>query len=108
MRHRGDPDRGGKIVVHVDADYEELVPRFLENRRRDVTAMLDALDQGDYETIRLLGHSMKGTGAAYGFEAIAEIGAQLEEAAQDKDAEEIRRASAELSAFLDRLEVVYE
>ena len=97
-----------KIIVHVDTEIADLIPGFLENRRKDTKTMGDALTQGDFETIRVLGHSMKGAGGSYGFDAVTDIGKALEESARDKNAEGIQRLLRELSAYLDRVEVLYE
>ena len=101
-------DNKEKIVVHVDADIEELVPGFLQNMREDVKTILDVLEKGDYETIRILGHTMKGSGGGYGFDAITNIGHSVEEAAKGKNSEEIKKQVNELSSYLDKVEVVYE
>ncbi len=97
-----------KIVVHVDTEIEDLVPGFLENRHNDVKTLQEALTKGDYETIRILGHSMKGSGGGYGFDAISEIGRSLEDAAKAKNTEETRRLIDELLHYLERVEVIYE
>ncbi|MBW2038433.1 MAG: Hpt domain-containing protein [Deltaproteobacteria bacterium] len=97
-----------KIIVHVDPEIEDLIPGFLENRRNDVKTLQEALTKGDYETIRILGHSMKGSGGGYGFDAITEIGRSLEDAAKTKNTEETRRWVDELLHYLERVEVVYE
>ncbi len=95
----------GKIRVTVDPDLADLIPGFLNNRRKDITAMQAALAQGDFETVRLLGHSMKGAGGGYGFDAITEIGAALEQAAKGKDPGAIGKGLCDLSSYLDRVEV---
>lgn len=97
-----------KIIVYVDPEIADLIPGFLENRRKDTETIGKALTHGDFETIQVLGHSMKGAGGSYGFDAITDIGKSLEQAAKDKDAEGIQRWVQELSAYLDRVEVVYE
>ena len=97
-----------RIVVRADPDIADLIPGFLENRRRDVDKMREALTQGEYETIRVLGHSMKGAGGGYGFDAITEIGAALEEAAKDNNPEKALRGVSDLAAYLDRVEVVHD
>jgi HPt (histidine-containing phosphotransfer) domain-containing protein len=97
-----------KIIVHVDPDIADLIPGFLENRHKDIKTMGEALTQGDFETIQVLGHSMKGAGGSYGFDAITDIGKSLEQAAKDKDAEGIQRSVGELAAYLDCVEVLYE
>ena len=108
MTQPGEAPRAGKIVVRIDAEYEALIPAFLENRHKDIRTVRDAVDQGNYDLIRLLGHSMKGTGAAYGFEAIGDLGSQLEEAAKDGNSAAIRQSLDELTAYLERVEVVFE
>ena len=97
-----------KIIVHVDADLEELIPGFLQNRHEDIKTILNALEKGDYETVRILGHSMKGSGGGYGFDAITDIGHSIEDAAKEKNPEEIKKQVNALSGYLDRVEVVFE
>ena len=98
----------GRVRVRVDSSLAELVPGFLENRRRDVEAIAAALKHADYENIRFLGHNMKGSGAGYGLNRITEIGASLEQAAGRREPEEIRARAAELARYLDGLHVEYE
>jgi HPt (histidine-containing phosphotransfer) domain-containing protein len=68
--------------------------------------MLDALDRHDFETVERLGHGMKGAGGSWGFQAITEIGAALEQAAESADSDGSRKCVGELSTYLDRVEVV--
>ena len=49
-------------VAYVDKDLEELVPTFLENRRKDVETMLAALQQLDFDTLHTIAHQIKGSG----------------------------------------------
>ncbi|MGR3174672.1 MAG: Hpt domain-containing protein [Candidatus Scalindua sp.] len=103
-------DQGGqeKIKVSVDPEIMDIVPGFLDNRKKDVMSMLEALENGDYETIRMLGHSMKGSGGGYGFDTISEIGNSIEQEAKNRNVEEIRRNIEELATYLERIEIVYE
>jgi len=100
--------RSDRITVVVEEDLRELIPGYLENRRRDITAIREALKGSDYETIRSLGHKMKGSGGGYGFDAITELGHDLEAAAKSEHAEEISRLNDALASYLERLEVVYQ
>jgi PAS domain S-box-containing protein len=81
------------------------VPTFLSNRRRDVTAILDALALGDFEIVGRLGHSMRGSGASYGFQAITDIGTALEEEAANSDADGSRKSVTELTSYLDGVDL---
>jgi HPt (histidine-containing phosphotransfer) domain-containing protein len=106
MTSKADDNREEKTIIRVDPEIAELIPGFLENRRKDIAAMLDAVQRGDFETVRVLGHSMKGAGGGYGLDAITEIGAALEQAAKQLNAAEIQNCVNELSCYLDRVEVI--
>jgi len=95
------------ITVHIDQDLEEIVPGFLENRRRDVQTVETAMQQNNLAQIHIIGHRMKGDGGGYGFDAISIMGAALEQAAAREDRDAIRRHTAELVDFLARVTVVY-
>ncbi len=101
-------DKDRKIRIHVDPEIMDLIPGFLDNREKDIRSMLKALENGDYETIRTLGHSMKGSGGGYGFDVIGDIGSLLEQEAESRNIEGIRRGIDELSTYLERVDVVYE
>jgi HPt (histidine-containing phosphotransfer) domain-containing protein len=97
-----------KIIVRVDPDIAILIPGFLENRHKDIKTISEALTKGDFESIRFLGHSMKGAGGSYGFDPITDIGKALEQAAIAQDASEIKKSLQELFVYLDCIEVVYK
>ncbi len=107
MTQNADAKPDKKIVVDVDSDIEDLIPGFLENRQEDVKSIYDALEKEDYETIRILGHSMKGVGGGYGFDEITDIGRSIEESAEGKNQEEVKKWVINLSNYLDRVEIVY-
>ena len=98
----------GKITVHVDKDLEDLIPGYLENRQKDIKSILVSLGREDYENIRVIGHSMKGSGGGYGFDAITTMGKSIEEAAKDKNYEAIKQYAYELSLYLESIDIVYE
>jgi HPt (histidine-containing phosphotransfer) domain-containing protein len=98
--------RKDKILVHTNAKFADRIPGFLQNRRQDVIAMLGALDRGDFETVEFLGHGMRGAGGMFGFQAITDIGAALEQAAESADTDSSRKWVGELSSYLDRVEII--
>jgi PAS domain S-box-containing protein len=101
-------NRQDAIIVHANPKFTDLIPQFLRNRRQDVGAMLDALDQGEFEAVARLGHGMKGAGGSWGFQAITDIGAGLEQAAESADNDASRKWVDELSSYLDRVEIVID
>jgi PAS domain S-box-containing protein len=101
----GERDR---VLEHIDADLKELIPDYLEERQGDINKIQEALEAADYETVRILGHTLKGSGGGYGFEPISEAGFNIEEAAKQENEEVIKRWVNKLSEYLDSVEVVYE
>ncbi len=101
-------EKDEKITVRVDAELEDLIPGYLENRHKDAKEIQAALASGIYETIRTIGHSMKGSGGGYGFNTISAIGSSLEYAAKEKYSEEIRRRLNELIHYLENVYVIYK
>ena len=96
------------ITVYIDQGLEDIVPGFLENRRRDVQILEAALQNSNLAQIEIIGHRMRGDGGGYGFDAISMIGAALEQAAAREDSIAIRRHVDELIDFLARVTVVYQ
>jgi len=94
-----DPD-APQLAQDITASMADLVPGFLDERRRDVVAISAAVEHGDLETVRILGRSMKGSGGGYGFDLITRIGAALEEAATQGHTGEIRGRNAQLQRYL--------
>jgi HPt (histidine-containing phosphotransfer) domain-containing protein len=102
----GENGLNGVILIRVNPKVADLIPGFLQNRRQDVRAILDALDRSDFETVGSLGHDMKGAGGSYGFQAITDIGTALTQAAESLDNYASRKWVGELSRYLERIEVV--
>jgi PAS domain S-box-containing protein len=98
--------RKDTILVRANPKFADMIPVFLQNCRQNVIAMLDALDRGDFETVEILGHGMRGAGGSYGFQAITDIGAALEQAAESADTDASRKWVGELSRYLDRVEII--
>jgi HPt (histidine-containing phosphotransfer) domain-containing protein len=99
--------RKNKIIVRVDRDLEEITPGYLRMLREDVTRIKGSLERDDWETIRLIGHNMKGSGSGYGFEEVSRLGRLVEQSAQERSGEQARRVTEEISRYLENVEVVY-
>lgn len=51
-----------KIRIRVDPVLQELIPGYLENRGKDLLVYQQALENENFDTIGILGYSMKGSG----------------------------------------------
>jgi CheY-like chemotaxis protein len=79
------------------------VPAYLESCRQNVVDIRDALDRADFSAATVLGHNLRGSGGAFGFQHITDIGAGLELAAEDSDIKATRGWATELDRYLDDL-----
>lgn len=101
-------DENKKAVVHIDPDLEEIIPRFMEIRQEDMEQISEALDRGDFDKIRRIGHSMKGAGGSYGFGGVSKIGAAIEIAAKENKPGELKKLVQELADYLENIEIVFD
>ncbi|MGB8313930.1 MAG: ATP-binding protein, partial [Aestuariivirga sp.] len=81
--------------------FSDRAPLFLQNCRQNVLVMQQALDEADFSTVVVLAHGMRGAGGMFGFPAITDIGAALQEAAECSDTSGSRKWVGELSGYLD-------
>lgn len=98
----------GPIPVVVDSSFEPLIPKFIANRTKEITAMTEAVAIQDFETIKRVAHGMKGVSGSYGFHAMTTIAGHVEAAAKVADEASIRNDLATLAAHLARVEITYE
>ena len=96
---KGSKDRRARAAQRLT----ERTPAYLQNCRQNIVAMHDALDRADFEAVTILGHNLRGSGGGFGFQAITDIGAGIEQAAADADTAASRQWVAELSSYLDRI-----
>lgn len=87
----------------VDPLTRRLVDKYLENRRQDIDKLSRAVAAADFETLRITGHNLYGSGSAYGFDEITTIGAGIEQAATSEDTGKIRDLIAQLEGVLQNL-----
>lgn len=95
------------IVVEIEAWVAHLVPRFLENRAKDVTDLRAAIADRDFDLIRELGHNLKGAAGGYGFTDLGELGVRLEAAAADRSLDSAAACADALATYVKRVKVVY-
>ncbi|MBF0476725.1 MAG: response regulator, partial [Deltaproteobacteria bacterium] len=100
-------DPAGRIELTLDADIQELTEEYLSYLAENVETMYSSLDAGDFDTIYELGHTMKGTGGSFGLNAVTEIGALIQEAAEIQETESVKKHVKALSEFLADVVIRY-
>jgi CheY-like chemotaxis protein/HPt (histidine-containing phosphotransfer) domain-containing protein len=102
----GDPPSQEVDVIVPDPDIADLVPAYLERRRKDAWRCMELAKERDFDAVRRMGHNMKGSGRGYGLERVTKIGAAIEEAAISEDVEGIQRHAMEIESYLRRVKIV--
>jgi len=97
-----------KYRVSIDKDLEDLVPGYIETRRREVPGLFAFHSAGDLESLRKAGHKLAGSGGGYGFDRLSELGRQVETLAGAGDAAGVAARLEELRDYVENLEIVYE
>ena len=85
----------------------DRTPAYLLNCRQNVVSMTEALDRADFQTVIILGHNLRGSGGGFGFQALTDIGAGLEQAAEAADLVVSRKWVGQLSGYLDGIASVH-
>jgi HPt (histidine-containing phosphotransfer) domain-containing protein len=95
-------------VVWLEKDLEQLVTRFLRRKEDELSRLREALSGADFDTIRRLGHDLKGAGEGFGFPELSILGAKFELAAKAADAELTAVHIATMERYLKRLQVHFD
>lgn len=97
----------GTNRVEVSKELQDIMPMFLDNVAKNIDAIRTAAAAGDLETIRSLGHRMKGAGGGYGLDRVTELGRKIEESARAGDLEAALRWDEELGEYMRDLQIEY-
>lgn len=96
-----------RIRLEVSKELEDIMPLFLDTVSKNISSIHDALQSGDFETVRTLGHRMKGAGGGYGFDRVTELGREIEIAAKESNADRCRSLNKELSQLMANTDIVF-
>ena len=94
-----------KIRLDVEPLLKELVPGFLENRRRDLERMRQALRAGDLAAIRDVGQNIRCFSRVYGIDELTALGEEIRCAADECSTLRIVHLQGQLADYLSRVEV---
>jgi HPt (histidine-containing phosphotransfer) domain-containing protein len=83
-----------------DDDLVAVAQGYLERRRLALDGLKRALAAGDFETLWIEGHHMRGAGGAFGVNRISELGAAIELSAWERDGAAVQQKLGELEDFL--------
>ncbi len=96
------------IHLKISKTIEDLIPSYLDNRKKDIVSLNNALDQENLDFIQGVAHKLKGSGGGYGFDAISDIGRTMEISAKEKNKKKIKDAINALTQYLENICITYE
>lgn len=92
-------------VCYVERDMFDLAKRFLERQMRAIDALRQAVAAQDFESIKKTGHDLKGSGGAYGLDALSHLGTELETAAGARNGDWVELLVTRLQQRLSAIEL---
>lgn len=96
------------IVVKIDKDLEDIIPSFLENRRKDLEKVKDAISQNDFKTIESIAHKLAGNAGSYGLDDLGEIGMKLEVAASKEEFPLVEELFQNYRDYMNKLTIEFQ
>jgi len=94
-----------KIRLRAEPSVKELLPGFLENRRRDLERLREALHAGDLAAIRDLGQNIRCFSRIYGLDELTEMGEEIRCAAEECSTLRLVHLQGRLADYLARVEL---
>jgi len=96
-----------ECIARIDAELEELIPDFMEQAKNDLEVMNKALADRDSESLRRIGHSLKGSALMYSLSHMGNMGMTIEEAAKIEDFKKIEEVLEKLKQHMECIQIEY-
>jgi len=95
-------DDYGNIEKDILQEMEQLKGYYVGNLEERFTNFQKAIKNKDFTEIGFIGHSMKGSGASYGFQEISELGSEMEEAAKNLKLPNLKQLAKHFESLLEK------
>ncbi len=97
-----------KIVVIVAKELEEIMPGFLQNRKKDIVELAKHIIAKDFKSMQVIGHNLSGNAGGYGLERLGEFGSNLEKASISSDSAKAKVCVDQITDYVTRLEIKFK
>jgi HPt (histidine-containing phosphotransfer) domain-containing protein len=91
------------IFVEMPDGIEELIPPFLASQREGAAGLAAMLSGCEFDGIRRFAHNLKGTGTAFGFPKLSELGITMERSAKEANVADLSGQIRDLRDYLERV-----
>lgn len=92
-----------ELMSSIDPIIKPLIPMFLEQTLLRIQKLAESLEKSDFEAIKKVAHTMKGSSASYGFIEFADIARKIELIVQADDID-----AADMSVQIRKLKDMHE
>ncbi|MBC77759.1 MAG: histidine phosphotransferase [Halobacteriovoraceae bacterium] len=95
------------MIIKVSSDLEDILPKYLQNRKQEVEELKSFLANKDFESLKVRGHRLAGNAPSYGMELLGSLGVKIEADAKREDLSNMGDYIQEIEEFLIQVEVEY-
>lgn len=96
-----------KKIINIDKDLEDLVPTYLESRKKELLKLNELMAQRSFSEISSIAHKIAGNAGGYGFDELTEIGRRLEASSKAADLENSKKEIENIAQYLEDIEVKF-
>lgn len=93
--------------VHIDPSLADLIPSYLQNRRKEIQDLEAALQAGEFAEIAKLAERMIGVGTPFGFPYITNAAKTMRAAAARNEVKTVRDLQAAYRSYLKMVRVEF-
>ena len=97
-----------KKEIDFEEEFKELKREFIIQTLSRLRLEEQKIESQDFQDLVFFGHGIKGAGGSYGFKEISTIGAQIEEAAKNKDSQKLKKLFEDLKELLSKTETEFK
>ncbi|MGE5084681.1 MAG: Hpt domain-containing protein [Bacillota bacterium] len=94
-----------KTRVEIDSDLKDLIPQFIENRKKDIDSLQSLVATHDLTAIAALAHKIKGAAAGYGFSDLSSIAAEIEKEAKNNNDASLQKLAQNMRTHFENIEI---
>lgn len=96
-----------KETAKISREIATLIPRYLDNRRKDIATLKGFMEARDFEAIGTIAHKIQGSSGCYGFDGLCRIACDLKRSVGDRDWDGIARHVRAMADYLNVIDVEY-
>ncbi|WP_127715785.1 Hpt domain-containing protein [Halobacteriovorax sp. HLS] len=96
-----------EFTVEIDQDLEDIVPGFLENRKKDIELLKQFSNEKNLSEIEKIGHKVSGSSGGYGFHDLGQIAKEIEKLAMANTETGINELIEKFEDYVNNVKINY-